>query len=183
MMILTTIALVFRIHCLSVVPVQACRDVRAASSASPHRPDVGPGTELANPLLSPVNGSGISQHFFRTHLSWWPGHLLLRLETIAAHVLARIFERECSNNHTERKEGHKSPGSRPKHTQNPQTKTTSFRFKQHRVSSDNGYHNGILFRRLNLSKTSHSFFSTLFLAWRTYIHCVAKSGSTAEHWC
>ena len=81
----------------------SCWDTRVASSASPPRRDVGFGTKLANQLLSPDNCDGVRQHFLRANLSLDPGLPRLRLETIAAHLFARNFERECSNNHTERR--------------------------------------------------------------------------------
>ena len=50
--------------------------------------------------------------------------LSLCLETIAAHHSARKFEHEYGNKpHTERKEGHKSPGSRQEHNTKTHTKT------------------------------------------------------------
>ena len=62
---------------------------------------------------------GVRQHSLDANLSRDPRLTLLRLETIAAHLLARNFERESSNNHTERKEVHKSPGSRQEHNTKP----------------------------------------------------------------
>ena len=63
---------------------------------------------------------------FASQLRWRPPALSPRQDflfcvwkPIASFLLARNFERERSNNHTERKEGHKSPGSRQEQNTKP----------------------------------------------------------------